>query len=91
MTTIEARTDESPYLTVKELAARLKIKVKGVYNLRQSRKGPPALTVGRELRFPLVEVEKWEAARLAADAAALESPSALRPPEPKLPSRKSAA
>ena len=88
MTTIEAPTDESPYLTTKELAKRLKLTVKGVYSLRQSRQGPPALTVGRELRFPLAEVERWEAAGIAADLAEIRE---ARPPEPKLPSRKSAA
>lgn len=48
------------HLGVKELADRLNVPVKVIYNMRYHRKGPPAIRVGRELRFRLVDVERWE-------------------------------
>ena len=50
-------------LTLTELAERLNVTPKVVYGLRYRGEAPPAIRVGRELRFDLRDVEAWEDAR----------------------------
>jgi excisionase family DNA binding protein len=50
-------------LTLNELADRLNVSAKVVYGLRYRNDAPPAIRVGRELRFRVADVEAWENAR----------------------------
>jgi excisionase family DNA binding protein len=50
-------------LTLADLAERLNVTPKVVYGLRYRGEAPPAIRVGRELRFDLRDVEAWEEAR----------------------------
>lgn len=50
-------------LTLNDLADRLNVTPKVVYGLRYRGEAPPAIRVGRELRFRLIDVEAWEHAR----------------------------
>jgi excisionase family DNA binding protein len=50
-------------LKVGELAERLNVSPKVIYGLRYRSDGPPAIRVGRELRFRVEDVEQWEASR----------------------------
>lgn len=54
-------TDE--YLSLRELADLLRVPRKTIYGLRYRGEAPPAVRVGRELRFRLSAVEEWIAAR----------------------------
>jgi predicted DNA-binding transcriptional regulator AlpA len=56
------------WLSVEDLAARWKRPAKVVYGLRYRGEAPPAIRIGRELRFRLSDVVAWEDARLAAAA-----------------------
>src|SRR4051812_13003699 len=47
------------YETPRELAARLKIPLKTLYAWRYRGEGPPALKVGRHLRYRARDVERW--------------------------------
>lgn len=80
----EARTDESPHLTIPQLAKRWHTTPQAIYNMRHRGKAPLGFKRGREVLVPLVEVEAYEAAGLAADLAPSHE---QRPPEPKLPPR----
>jgi predicted DNA-binding transcriptional regulator AlpA len=51
------------YLSVEDLAARWKRPASVIYGLRYRRESPPAIRIGRELRFRLEDVEAWEAER----------------------------
>lgn len=51
------------FLDVDGLAQRWNTTAKVVYGLRYRHQAPPAIRIGRELRFALQDVEKWEAAR----------------------------
>jgi predicted DNA-binding transcriptional regulator AlpA len=51
------------FLTVRGLAERWGVDPRVVYGLRYRGDGPPAIRVGRELRFALADVERWEEAR----------------------------
>jgi predicted DNA-binding transcriptional regulator AlpA len=51
------------YLDVAGLAERWVVATKVIYNLRYRGEAPPAIRVGRELRFALADVEAWEDAR----------------------------
>jgi len=51
-------------LTLTELAERLNVTPKVIYGLRYRGEAPPAIRVGRELRFAVDDVERWERARL---------------------------
>ena len=53
-----------PLLTVPELARYLGIPVKTLYAWRYRRLGPPALRVGRHLRYRVRDVEEWMLRRL---------------------------
>ncbi len=46
-------------LTVEELAALLQVPVATIYRWRLHREGPPAVRVGRYLRYPPSGVEAW--------------------------------
>lgn len=53
------RGAETGYLTLEDLARRWRVKPKWIYsNHRQL--GIPSLYLGRQLRFPLRQVEDWE-------------------------------
>jgi predicted DNA-binding transcriptional regulator AlpA len=56
--------DAPTCLTLRQLADRLSVSPKVLYGLRYRGDGPPALRVGRELRFRLVDVEAWEQSHL---------------------------
>jgi predicted DNA-binding transcriptional regulator AlpA len=49
------------FLGVEGLAERWGTTEKVIYGLRYRRQGPPAMRVGRELRFALADIERWEA------------------------------
>ena len=80
MTTTEARTDESPHLTIPELATRWKTTRQAIYDMRRRRKCPRGFRRGREILVPLTEVEAFEEAGMEADLAEIHE---QRPPEPK--------
>ena len=46
-------------LSISELAARLRVSVQTLYDLRSQGRGPRGFRVGRELRFRLSEVDSW--------------------------------
>lgn len=48
-----------PLLTPEEVAARLKIPRATLHQWRYRREGPPAIRVGRHLRYPEDEYEAW--------------------------------
>ncbi|WP_062215666.1 helix-turn-helix domain-containing protein [Streptomyces sp. NBRC 109706] len=74
-------TTMSPHLTVSQLAARWHTDPKGIYNLRQRGKTPPAMRRGRILLFPLAEVEAHERRLLDADSQRANTVE-MRPAEP---------
>jgi predicted DNA-binding transcriptional regulator AlpA len=45
------------------LAARWNVPVQTIYGLRYRGEAPPAIRVGRELRWRLEDIEAWENAR----------------------------
>lgn len=47
-------------LTAQELADRWRRRLEAIYWMRNRREGPPAIVIGRELRFRLSDVEAWE-------------------------------
>ena len=57
----------APYLTTHQLADRWCVEPAYVRNLRYRGEAPPALRVGKELRFRLRDVEAWEQARIDND------------------------
>jgi predicted DNA-binding transcriptional regulator AlpA len=52
------------FLSVAQLAERWEQSSSVIYGMRHRRQGPRAIRVGRELRFPVVEVERWEREQL---------------------------
>ena len=48
------------FLSVEDICARWKVQPTVVYGLRYRNAGPPAVRVGRELRFRIDDVEQWE-------------------------------
>jgi excisionase family DNA binding protein len=56
-------------LTLSELAARLRVSVQTIYDLRSQGRGPRGFRVGRELRFRASEIESWLARMEEADSA----------------------
>ncbi|MHB8510867.1 MAG: helix-turn-helix domain-containing protein [Actinomycetota bacterium] len=54
---------EDGLISVEELAEFLKVPVKTIYSWRHRKAGPPALRVGKHLRFRMNEVQKWLSAR----------------------------
>lgn len=78
----ETRADGPKPLTIRELAERWKTTPRAIYNMRYIGTAPRCFKRGRNLMFPLAEVERWEDAGLAADPKAPHE-AANRPPEPK--------
>ena len=58
---------DDTFLTIDDLSERWKRPKAAVYGLRHRREGPPAIRIGRELRFRLTDVEAWENARREGD------------------------
>ena len=56
-------------LSLSELAARLRVSVQTIYDLRSQGRGPRGFRVGRELRFRVGEIDAWLARMEEADAA----------------------
>ena len=56
-------------LSLSELAARLRVSVQTIYDLRSQGRGPRGFRVGRELRFRVSEIDAWLARMEEADAA----------------------
>lgn len=52
--------EEREFLSVEQLAARWGTGATTIYNLRYRGAAPPAIRIGRELRFRLEDVERWE-------------------------------
>lgn len=50
---------ESRWLAIEELAKYLHLSVRGIYEWRQGRVGPPAFKVGRRLLWDRDEVDAW--------------------------------
>lgn len=84
------QTSESPHLTVKQLAARWQTTEQAIYMARHRRKAPKGFRRGREVLFPLAEVEAFEAAAVDADPKSSTDPTA-QPPEPARPRRRRTA
>lgn len=54
------------YLSVRELAKYLGVAEQTVYGWRKRGEGPKAVKIGRLVRYPWEEIERWEATRPAA-------------------------
>ena len=66
---MQAATDPSqlaPMLTPKQLAASFHVSVNTVYAWRTRGTGPPAIRVGRHMRYRVEDVESWLLERQAA-------------------------
>jgi predicted DNA-binding transcriptional regulator AlpA len=59
--------DTEVLLTTDDLAARWQATKSSIYGLRYLGKCPPAVKLGRGLRFRLRDVEAWEQAHLEAE------------------------
>ncbi|WP_234376443.1 helix-turn-helix transcriptional regulator [Streptomyces sp. CB01201] len=68
--------DESPHLTVPQLAKRWHTTSQAIYLLRHRGKAPRGFKSGRNVLFPLALVEKFEAERLANDKPSTRMPLA---------------
>jgi predicted DNA-binding transcriptional regulator AlpA len=66
MITPKPLTAESPHLTVAQLADRWQTTKKAIYNMRSLGTAPPCFKRGRNLMFPLGEVEAHERAGMHA-------------------------
>lgn len=51
------------FMSVKELADYLDVSIKVIYGLRYRGEGPPAVRIGRELRFATAAIDAWIASR----------------------------
>lgn len=60
-------TNGSPYLTTKELAARIRKKVPAVRMMRHRGTGPRGIKVGRDVLYRLDWVEAWERSKFDTD------------------------
>ena len=56
-----------PLLSASEVAAYLGVPIKTLYRWRYRREGPPALRVGRHIRYRRTDLEDWVNHRLATD------------------------
>jgi len=61
-----SQTTGQIWLTLEQLCDRLQVPESTVRWWRNTRTGPPAVRVGRWLRYRLTDVEKWEASLEAA-------------------------
>jgi excisionase family DNA binding protein len=59
---------ERPWLTLKEMAVRLDLPVGTIRKLRATGKAPRAVMMGRQLRFHVDDVTRWELERREASA-----------------------
>jgi hypothetical protein len=59
--------EDSPHLTVAELAKRWKTTPNGIRIRRHRGRAPTGFKSGIQVLFPLSEVEAWEAKRMAED------------------------
>lgn len=50
---------ESKLLSPEDLAQFLQVPLQTIYGWRYQRKGPPAIKVGKHLRFRRADVEQW--------------------------------
>lgn len=66
--TPHAPPEQEPYLTTKELAARWRRSPNALRIMRHRRQGPRSYRFGREVRWPLAEIEAYEAAAREADS-----------------------
>ena len=57
---MEIKEKEKKFLTVNELAARWQVPTHWVYSNHKT-KGIPKMNLGQGLRFPLEQLEEWEA------------------------------
>ncbi|WP_259362932.1 MULTISPECIES: helix-turn-helix domain-containing protein [Paenarthrobacter] len=57
------------HLTPQQLANRLNIPLNTVYAWRVARKGPPAMKIGKHIRYRLPDVQAWEQSRVDREAA----------------------
>jgi predicted DNA-binding transcriptional regulator AlpA len=65
----DTQTDEaSPYLNVKQLAKRWHTTPNAIYTARSRRRGPRGFKRGKQVLFPLSEIEAHERAEQAADS-----------------------
>jgi predicted DNA-binding transcriptional regulator AlpA len=55
---------ETIFLSVADLSKRWNQKPQVIYGLRHRGEAPPAIRIGRELRWRLSDIEAWENARL---------------------------
>jgi excisionase family DNA binding protein len=58
--------EQSEFLGVEQLAALFEVTVPVIYGMRYRGDAPPAVRIGRELRFRRVDVDRWLEQRLAA-------------------------
>jgi hypothetical protein len=54
--------DERPHLLEQELAQRWRVSVRTLQRWRHAGSGPRFLRLGRRVTYPLVEIERFEAA-----------------------------
>jgi predicted DNA-binding transcriptional regulator AlpA len=59
-------TNQSSALTVDDLADRWSTTAAVIYGMRHKSQCPPAIRVGKQLRWRLEDVEQWETAHLEA-------------------------
>lgn len=57
------------HMTPQDLAERLGVPVSSLYGWRAQRKGPPAMRVGKHVRYRLIDVLAWEQTQIDLDAA----------------------
>lgn len=46
-------------LTINDVADRLNVRVGAIYELRRTRKAPPAIKLGRSLRWRQSDIDAW--------------------------------
>lgn len=86
------QTDESPHLTVPQLAERWHTTPQAIYAMRHRGKAPKGFRRGVPILFPLDEVKQFEAERMAADRPSnRDTDPAHRPAEAHRPRRKPSA
>lgn len=80
---------DSPHLNVKQLAKRWHKTPQAIYSMRHRGDAPQGFKRGREVLFPLVQVEAFEAALMAADEPSnRRSGESHRPAEPRRAARR---
>jgi excisionase family DNA binding protein len=62
---MSARSADSRYLTVQDLAERLRVPKRTVYDWNLRRVGPQFMKIGRHVRYRVADVEQWEKTRIA--------------------------